>query len=184
MLDENELYDEWRSAPEEKRCEVEEKLLQKVLSHARAVVWETLHEWNPDIVQDVAIAVWRGLSRFRRESKFSTWVHSIAKYKAYEEIRNRVRRRRVFDERKVVVANPGDDKENDRAVYPTTLPNLEGPSSAAMSILLICIIACMARCGPLRVRVADQSCSRVGDDLPGQAELVLEPAAWPVRRRR
>ena len=131
MPDENELYEQWRSAPEGKRRELEGKLLQKVLSHARAVVCETLHEWNPDIVQDAALAVWRGLSRFRRESKFSTWVHSIAKHKTYEEIRNRVRRRRIFDERKVVVANPGDDEESDRAVYRTTLPNLEGPITLA-----------------------------------------------------
>jgi len=128
MPDENELYEQWRSASEGERWEVEGKLFQRVLSHMCAVVCETLHEWNPDVVQDAALAVWRGLSRFRRESTFSTWVHSIAKHKTYAEIRRRVRRRRVFDECKVVVANPAEDEEErDHEVCPINLPDLEGP---------------------------------------------------------
>lgn len=44
-----------------------------------------------DVCQDVWLTVWRNLSRFRGESKFSTWVHPIAVRRAIDQLRSRRR---------------------------------------------------------------------------------------------
>ena len=124
MSDENELYEQWRGAAEGERCDLETRLFQKVLRHAKAVVWIGLHERNPDLAQDIALAVLRNLSGFRGDSKFSTWVQAIAERKVDEELRKRIRRRNVFDERKVVVTNP-EEEEVVGAVHPTELPDFD-----------------------------------------------------------
>lgn len=45
-----------------------------------------------DLVQQVFIDVFRGLSRFRRESAFSTWLYRIVVNVSYEHLRRRQRR--------------------------------------------------------------------------------------------
>jgi RNA polymerase sigma-70 factor (ECF subfamily) len=45
-----------------------------------------------DVCQEVWVAVWRNLGRFRGDSKFSTWVHPIAVRKAIDHLRSRRRR--------------------------------------------------------------------------------------------
>ena len=47
-----------------------------------------------DVCQEVWLAVWRNLARFRGDAKFSTWVHPIAVRKAIDHLR---RRRRWLD---------------------------------------------------------------------------------------
>jgi len=47
-----------------------------------------------DICQEVWLAVWRELPKFRGDSKFSTWLHPIATRRALDHLR---KRRRWFD---------------------------------------------------------------------------------------
>lgn len=47
-----------------------------------------------DICQEVWIKVWQQLSRYRADSKFSTWLHPIAVRRAVDHLR---KRRRWFD---------------------------------------------------------------------------------------
>ena len=101
MPTEDELYESLKDAGPEERPELERQLFAQVQKHARAVVWihlgECRREAVEDLEQEIAAAALR-FQDFREESLYSTWVHSIAKRKAWEEIRRRTRGRRVFDE--------------------------------------------------------------------------------------
>jgi RNA polymerase sigma-70 factor, ECF subfamily len=55
---------------------------------------ETLAE---DITQDAFVRAYRFLSRYRGESKFSTWLFSIARNCALDELRRASRRRKVTE---------------------------------------------------------------------------------------
>ncbi|MFN2390090.1 MAG: RNA polymerase sigma factor [Actinomycetota bacterium] len=50
-----------------------------------------------DITQDAFVRAYRFLSRFRGDSKFSTWLLSIARNCALDELRRAGRRRRLSD---------------------------------------------------------------------------------------
>jgi len=56
-----------------------------------------------DVTQDAFVRAYRFLHRYRGEAKFSTWLFSIARNCALDEIRKNQRRRRVAD---VVEAQP------------------------------------------------------------------------------
>lgn len=62
-----------------------------------------------DVSQEVWLAVWRELPRFRGEAKFTTWVHPIAVRKSLDHLR---KRRRWFD-RFLPIAGAGDDAHPD-----------------------------------------------------------------------
>jgi RNA polymerase sigma-70 factor, ECF subfamily len=94
---ENELYERWKNAPEGGRHELEQEMYRAVRAHASAVVWSVLGEYGPDLAQDIASDVIRGIPRFRGDSQFSTWVHRIALNHVNSELRRRTRERDVFD---------------------------------------------------------------------------------------
>ena len=102
MSVENELYERWLNAGEAEKEELIGRLFQEVVRHAQSVVWIGLQEWNPDLAQEIAFAAFRNLSRFKGESKFSTWVHAIGRNKVKELLRNRGRWRKVFAQSGVV----------------------------------------------------------------------------------
>ncbi|OZB06606.1 MAG: hypothetical protein B7X54_01545 [Idiomarina sp. 34-48-12] len=45
-----------------------------------------------DVTQEVFIQLWRNLERFRGESKFSTWLHTVATRVAITELRKQTKR--------------------------------------------------------------------------------------------
>jgi RNA polymerase sigma-70 factor (ECF subfamily) len=53
-------------------------LQQRPAVYALALRMSCNHATAEDIVQDVFIAVWRGLRAFRGDSSISTWIHAIA----------------------------------------------------------------------------------------------------------
>ncbi len=126
MPDENELYEEWSKATD--RREIEERLYRAVSRHAAAVVLTKFPEGHRDLVHNIASAVIGQLGRFRGESKFSTWVHEIASLKTKEALRAKIRYKRVFDETKIVVSGPEEDRGEDpeagasHRVYGITMP--------------------------------------------------------------
>ena len=137
MPDENELYKQWRSATD--RRHVEEKLYRAVSRHAAAVVLSKFPEGCRDLVPDIAAAVMSRIESFRGESKFSTWVHAIAKLKTAEALRTKKIEERVFDATKVVVSGPdenigeylengaGESLRTTNLVYAETHSDFDGP---------------------------------------------------------
>ena len=74
---ENELYEEWRNAPEGTRSQIESKLAAALKSHALQVLWSKTSRHCPE---HAAAAVAQALSKidsFRGEAKLSTWFHRI-----------------------------------------------------------------------------------------------------------
>jgi RNA polymerase sigma-70 factor (ECF subfamily) len=68
-----------------------------------------------DICQEVWIKVWQQLSRYRADSKFSTWLHPIAVRRALDHLR---KRRRWFD-RFLPFQRDGEDGEVQTLFEPT-----------------------------------------------------------------
>jgi DNA-directed RNA polymerase specialized sigma24 family protein len=116
--DENELYAQWRDAPDEGKPELEKKLFSRLLGHSKAVIWQMMHEHDLELealARDIASDAIKNLSlgRFKKGSKFSTYVQGIAKNKIYEEMERRVIRRNrfyAFDENQEDDINLKDSK--------------------------------------------------------------------------
>lgn len=111
MSDEEELYKEWYATADKR--DVEQRVYRGASKHATAVVLEKFPEGNPDLVHDIATEVASRMGEFRRESKFTTWVHAIAKKKTAEAARKLGRRKKVFDLTKVVVADMAEKTEQE-----------------------------------------------------------------------
>jgi RNA polymerase sigma factor CnrH len=110
--DENELYAQWRDAAVEKKPELEKKLFNKLVDHSNGVIWQMMHERDPELealARDIASDAVKNLSlgRFSERSKFSTYVQGIAKNKINEEMERRIVRRNRF----YVSKNPEEDIE-------------------------------------------------------------------------
>ncbi len=58
-----------------------------------------------DLCQEIWVTVWRELPKFRGESKFSTWLHSVATRRSLDHLR---KRRRWFD-RFLPISNENDE---------------------------------------------------------------------------
>jgi RNA polymerase sigma factor (sigma-70 family) len=108
------LYEKWRNASPEERPEIEGKLFALVSRHAQAVISLKLAEDAADLVANIAGDAIGQLSRgkFREEALFSTWVHEIALRKVDEELRRRIRQRKVIDDRTTVDAVEDHDQED------------------------------------------------------------------------
>ncbi|GAB3294920.1 RNA polymerase sigma factor [Pseudidiomarina andamanensis] len=50
------------------------------------------HDAAQDVTQEVFIQLWKNLERFRGESKFSTWLHTVATRVAITELRKQTKR--------------------------------------------------------------------------------------------
>jgi RNA polymerase sigma factor (sigma-70 family) len=118
MPDENELYQAWIDAPPEEKEKVALKLVPLLQRHARAVIWmiltEPRHEEVEDLAQEIVAAALR-LGRFKRESRFSTWVQAIANRKCWQELRSRKRRGAVIDEFAEIEGEDGEVHIEDHA---------------------------------------------------------------------
>jgi len=96
-MDENELYQAWSEAkdPNEKR-ELLGSLHMSVKGHARGVVYSKYPEASHHLAEEIADDVILGISNFRGESKFSTYVHSVGENKTNEQLRKKVREKKLI----------------------------------------------------------------------------------------
>ena len=78
-----------------------------------------------DVCQEVWLTVWRELSKFRADAKFSTWLHPIATRRALDHLR---KRRRWFD-RFIPIAT--DDAQIESASEPASLDDTRQPAESA-----------------------------------------------------
>ena len=75
-------------------------LVERHLQHVWAVVWRIVHhrEDAEDVVQEVFLAAFQGLSGYRGESRLSTWLHRIAVTRALNHLdRSEERMRRLSE---------------------------------------------------------------------------------------
>jgi RNA polymerase sigma factor (sigma-70 family) len=104
---ENELYEEWKVGQDK---QVVEGDLRSVLRlHASKICWMILHEYRPDLVEDVVNDAILGLPTFEGRSSFSTWFHSCALHRFRDESRRRAKRKEVqsdFVDDPAFVVNP------------------------------------------------------------------------------
>lgn len=92
---ENELFEMWRAGDEGERQSTLPFLIEEMRKHARAVIWNVLHETKPDIENQ---AVWQALDKapeFRDDAKFSTWFHQIVSNLCHDTLREKYRNREV-----------------------------------------------------------------------------------------
>lgn len=52
-------------------------LIRALEKHAYAVAGSIFHRRRPDVVNEALMKAWKGMGKFRGESKFSTWFHRI-----------------------------------------------------------------------------------------------------------
>lgn len=70
-----------------RRAQQQEELYKVLRKHAFAIVWQTLRQRRPDIVN---YAIWKALRHagsFRGEAKFSTWFTKIVRNLCRDEVR-------------------------------------------------------------------------------------------------
>ena len=68
------------------------------------------YEWAADLAQEVLLRVFRNLKSFRGDSKFSTWVYTIARNHCTRAVRTRAEGRVRIDEASLQsLAGTGDD---------------------------------------------------------------------------
>ena len=61
----------------------------------RLLGWRTASNDLDDVVQEVLLAAWRNLDRFRGDAKLATWLTRIAIRKTHNHVRSATLRRRV-----------------------------------------------------------------------------------------
>ena len=73
-----------------------DRLVESHLNHVWAVIWRVLRhrEDTEDVVQEVFLAAYRGLSGYRGEARFSTWLHRIAVTRALNHLDRKEERMR------------------------------------------------------------------------------------------
>jgi RNA polymerase sigma-70 factor (ECF subfamily) len=79
---------------------------------ARVVAWcyrlTGDRDLAPDLAQEVFVKAYSGLHTFRRDSKFTTWLYSIARNRCRDEMRARAARRREAPEDAMIVPHLRD----------------------------------------------------------------------------
>jgi RNA polymerase sigma factor (sigma-70 family) len=77
-----------------------EDLLRRYLAPLRRLAWSYVREGSEDLFQEIAMALWTALPRFRGDSSERTWVYRVAHNTAISFVAGRRRRaqREVADE--------------------------------------------------------------------------------------
>jgi RNA polymerase sigma-70 factor, ECF subfamily len=65
-----------------------------------------------DLVQDVFVQVFRSLRNFRKESRFSTWLHQVTLYAAYNHLRRPQQRAFLTDNPEALAAPSGEGESS------------------------------------------------------------------------
>ncbi len=98
-------------------------LMRRYYEQIFRLIYSVVHDEHAarDISQEVWITVWRNLSRFRGDAKFTTWVHPIAVRRAIDHLRSRNRRRARF-----LPFLTGEENNSDQSGPRTPEPVAEG----------------------------------------------------------
>jgi RNA polymerase sigma factor (sigma-70 family) len=88
--DVNAAFAAYLSATDLTQPDLEYALVKSLEKYAKKIVWLTLHENRPEIVNESVHFVLAHLSDFRGEAKFSTWVFTIVRRLCYRELQRKI----------------------------------------------------------------------------------------------
>jgi len=94
--DVNEAFAAYKASMDSTRPEQESVLIKALQNYARKIVWLTLRETRPEIVNEAVHYVLGHLDDFRGNSKFSTWVFAIVRRFCYGDLQRRTRRKETL----------------------------------------------------------------------------------------
>jgi RNA polymerase sigma-70 factor, ECF subfamily len=86
------------------------QLVRRYQGHVWRLSYRLVHDETvaDDVTQDAFVRAYRFLPRYRGDSKFSTWLFSITRNCALDELRRVERRRRLAAELRTQEHRPGD----------------------------------------------------------------------------
>jgi RNA polymerase sigma factor (sigma-70 family) len=108
--DVNVTFAAYQNATDSTRSELRCDLIRSLEKYARSIVWLTLHEGHPEIVNYAVAVIMAHLADFKGSAKFSSWVYKIVQRLCYEELR-----RKITDRKTLVSLD--DHQEGDSAIY-------------------------------------------------------------------
>jgi len=164
--------------------------LQDAIRRSQADVWRfAAHLVGPadadDVTQDTYLRAWRALPAFRADSGARTWLLSIARRAAADQIRHHQRRRRV-DERARETVGPGwVDDSHQLLELVDLLDHLDANQRDAFVLTQVIGLSyaetadvCDVRIGTVRSRVARARAALI-DELESAREIgsAREPRA-------
>lgn len=110
--DEDILAELSQAAPDERRRLADELFERHYEQVARWCFRLTGNrELAADVAQNVFIKAYRHLDDFRRQSRFSTWLYTIARHESFAQLRRHTRDPEGDDDALVGVPTPDDDPE-------------------------------------------------------------------------
>ena len=86
----NEAFAAYAAATDEDRPQSESALIKALRKYANSVIWLTIQENRPDIVNEAVSIVFSQLSDFKGASKFSTWAFSIIERICFRELKTKI----------------------------------------------------------------------------------------------
>jgi RNA polymerase sigma factor (sigma-70 family) len=94
--DVNAAFAAYNNATDSHRSELRYDLIKSLEKYARSIVWLTLHEDHPEIVNYAIAVIMAHLGDFKGIAKFSTWVYQIVQRQCYEELRRKITDRKTL----------------------------------------------------------------------------------------
>jgi RNA polymerase sigma factor (sigma-70 family) len=92
----NATFAAYLNATDLNRSELEDALIKSLEKYAKKIVWLTLHDTRPDIVNESVHFILVHLNDFRGKSKFSTWVFTIVRRRCYGELQRKISRKETL----------------------------------------------------------------------------------------
>ncbi len=83
----------YRAATDSNRLDLQYGLIKSLEKYARKIVWLTLHETRPEIVNEAVQYVLAHLTDFKGDSKFSTWVFAVVRRLCFRELQHKITRK-------------------------------------------------------------------------------------------
>jgi RNA polymerase sigma-70 factor, ECF subfamily len=125
-----------------------------------------------DLVQDVFIQVFRSLPSFRRESRFTTWLHQVTLYAAYNHMRR---------PRRVVLAERPEDAAPEPVGEPGPFAELHGREALARLDAILAAIKPKKRIAFILFAVEGYSVNEISEMVKAPIPTV-KSRIWFARR--
>lgn len=125
-----------------------------------------------DLVQDVFVQVFRSLPGFRRESRFSTWLHQVTLYAAYNHLRR---------PRRVVLSERAEDAAAEPVGEPGPFASLHGRQALSRLDAILAAIKPKKRIAFILFAVEGYSVNEISEMVRAPVPTV-KSRIWFARR--